>query len=349
MPDYQQQIIESLASGVIAVDATGRIIMANRAAGVHLNISEDHLEPGARLTELPVMGPLVDVLGRVIDTRAPINRLEVDLPLGDGSTKEIGLSASLLDGPDDFNGVILLFTDMTERRALERAAELNRELASLGELTAGVVHELRNPLSVISGMAELLMRKLDDDDPRHHTAGRIFEEASQLGKSISKFLGFARPFDLALEPCRPGEVAQRAIHLCLRRAQKKNVEVDYRGLDTLPAFQADPQLVAHALANLISNAIDAVSKGGKVAITAAARDDHIVFEVSDNGPGIDSKSGQDIFKPFVTGKESGTGLGLSVVHRVVTAHRGSVSVRNLDTGGACFEVALPIRPGGSGK
>jgi two-component system, NtrC family, sensor histidine kinase AtoS len=347
MPDYQQQIIESLASGVIAVDADGCIIMANRAAGAHLNISENGLQPGVRLTDLPVMRPIVDVLGKVIETRAPINRQEVGLPLADGSTKEIGMSASLLDGPDDFNGVILLFTDMTERRALERAAELNRELASLGELTAGVVHELRNPLSVISGMAELLMRKLDGDDPRHHTATRIFEEASQLGKSISKFLGFARPFDLTFEHCHPDEVAQRAIDLCQRRAEKKKVEVDYRAPDNLPAFQADPQLVAHALANLIGNAIDAVSKEGKVAITAAVRDDHIVFEVSDDGPGINTD--QDIFKPFVTGKESGTGLGLSVVHRVVTAHRGSVSVHNLDTGGACFELSLPIRPGGSGS
>src|SRR3990172_9566639 len=150
MHDLDFQVINSLTSGVIVLDKDGVILAANRAATQHLQIDESMLRTGSCLEAEERCNPLLEVFREVLQTKRPIYRRDILFALENGTKQEVGLSASLLKGPETFNGVIFLFTDMTERRNLERAAEINRQLAALGALTAGVVHELRNPVSVIS-------------------------------------------------------------------------------------------------------------------------------------------------------------------------------------------------------
>ncbi|MBN2309829.1 MAG: PAS domain-containing protein [Candidatus Hydrogenedentes bacterium] len=341
MQDYSQQIIDSLTSGVIAADAEGRIITVNHAAIGHLHTSEDDLRPETNLDAVPLLRPMAEVFEEVKRTGEPITRRELLLSLPEGDTKEIGLSASLLERDGGFGGVIFLFIDMTDRRNQERAAELNRQLAELGELTAGVVHELRNPVSVISGMAELLLRKLPPGDERRATAETIFREAEDLERSISQFLGFARPFDLTPGPCSPREIAERAMTLCRRRGQAKSVELSCTCGDEIPLIEADRERIAQALANIVNNGIDAVPHGGTVALAVSEDDDDVVFEIVDNGPGIHLSPKESLFSPFLTKKEGGTGLGLTIVHRIVTAHKGTVRYGNREQGGARFVVRIP--------
>jgi signal transduction histidine kinase len=300
------------------------------------------LHVGTSLHDLPEASPFLEVVREIMISRRPLSRREIRLTTHDGARKEIGLSASLLEGPREFNGVIFLFTDMTERRALERSAELNRQLAQIGELTAGVVHELRNPVSVVSGMAELLLRKLEPADERREIADTIYQEARQLEESISQFLGFARPFDLEISYCSPEAVVRRAVQLCERQAEKKTARLESLLEDNLPQMRADVGRAAQAIANLISNAIDAVGANGWVRVSARRDDAAIVFEVMDDGPGIELSPNEDLFSPFFTKKEGGTGLGLSIVHRIITAHGGAVAYVNRPEGGACFTVRMPI-------
>ncbi len=339
------QIINALSSGVIALDRDGVVVCANRAACAHLGVEPEAIRPGLRLEELALVGPLVDVVREVALTHAPVTRRELVLSLGPGIQKEIGLSASLLEGPEAFNGVVLLFTDMTDRRSLERAAEINRQLASLGELTAGVVHELRNPLSVISGMSELLIRKLSADEGLREIAETIFEEAGGLERAISLFLGFARPFsEVQVAPCNPEEIIERAVRLCRRRAQDKKVTLMSTVAEDLPRIQADVSRTAQALVNVLNNAIDAApAETGEVNVRTCVDRAYVLFEVTDNGPGVQLAQGEDLFAPFFTKKEGGTGLGLSIVHRIISAHGGSISYRNREEGGVRFEIRLPIR------
>ncbi|HOS01714.1 MAG TPA: ATP-binding protein [Candidatus Hydrogenedentes bacterium] len=344
---YYQQIIDGLSSGVIALDRNGMVLCANPSACTHLHTTQESLRPGARFEDLPLAGPLVDIVREIADTHEPVSRRELVLTLESGEKKEIGLSASLLKGPEAFNGVVFLFTDMTERRALERAAELNRQLASLGELTAGVVHELRNPLSVISGMAELLMRKLRDDPEMLRNAEMILEEVGELERSIGLFLGFARPFfDLQPAMCSPGDIAQRAAKLCRKRALDKKAVLRVSVDPDPPMMHADVARAAQALVNILNNAIDAVeADSGRVDLRVYSDRAFVVFEVIDNGPGLHLAPGEDLFAPFFTLKEGGTGLGLSIVHRIVTAHGGEISYANRPEGGLQFSMRLPIKPG----
>ncbi len=339
------QIIDGLPSGVLAVDADGAILSANAAAAEYLQVARTKLRPGKLLDTLPHARPFLNIMEELRTARQPILRREIILTYSDDSKKEIGLSASLLEGPEDFNGAIFLFVDMTERRKLERAAELSQQLATIGELTAGVVHELRNPVSVIRGMAELLLRKLNSDDDKHRTAKLIFDEALHLEKSIAQFLGFARPFELEPAHCPADDIAERALQLCRSQARQKGVTLEYVPTPGVGELRVDPGRVAQALANLMINAIDAVGEGGYVTLSVAEDGRETVFIVEDNGPGIHLEPGEDLFQPFFTRKEDGTGLGLAIVHRIVTSHHGNVSYRNREGGGARFEVRLPSELG----
>lgn len=341
MLDLYEQIVNSLASGVIALDPEGRIIMANPAAAMYLDVDPSALAPGTSLAAVPNAGPLASVLLEVTASGQPISRHEVTLSLSEGIVKQIGLSASVHSEKEALNGIIVLFTDMTERVRLERSAELNRQLAALGELTAGVVHELRNPVSIISGMAELLIRKLDPEDERMNAAQTILRETADLERLISQFLGFARPFELQRGKCTADAIVDRTVQLCLRRAELKGVALE----GTSPAdvrVHADLYRIAQALSNIANNAIEAVPRGGRVSIRALPEETELVFEIEDDGPGISLQPGEDVFRPFFTKKEGGTGLGLTIAHRIIAAHEGTVSFENGAGGGTCFHVRIPL-------
>ena len=348
VPGYKEQILESLTSGVLAVDKDGIVITANAAASAHLHLSGGELEPDKAIGALSDLAPLVELFDEIKQTGDPVARQEIILNPSDGTKKEIGLSASLLQGPADFNGVIFLFTDMTERRQLERAAEINRQLAQVGELTAGVVHDLRNPITVITGMSELLMRVFGDDDPNHRSAELILQEAIHIERLISQFLGYARPLEIVAEPTPPEMLAKRVMQLCAPRAEQKEVSLSWSAQPELPTIDVDTACAAQAIGNIVSNAVDAVQQRGVVSLAIRQEGPDVVFMVSDNGPGVHIGPDDDIFRPFFTKKEGGTGLGLANVHRIITAHSGSVNFSNREEGGACFEVRLPVKKGALG-
>ncbi|MFO7973305.1 MAG: ATP-binding protein [Candidatus Hydrogenedentota bacterium] len=343
--NFQAHVLDALASGVLALDTHGRIVVANEAACTHLGLDAGVLVPGTPMANIRNLNTMVPYFEQVLSTEQAIERQEVILDVGEDEKKEIGLSAGPFMIEGAIQGVVFLFTDMTVRRKFERAAEINRQLAALGELTAGVVHELRNPVSVISAMAEILMRKLGEDDERYSAAETIQRESASVEKAISQFLGFARPYDVHPVHCTAAEIVDRAIQLCSRRADKHGVNLNINVPDDLPDMRSDVGRAAQALANIINNGIDVSGHGGEVSLSVRREGSEMVFEISDTGPGIRLKAGEDVFKPFFTLKEGGTGLGLAIVHRIITAHDGSVSHHNRPEGGVCFEVRFPLEPG----
>jgi len=336
------QIVESLTSAVLAVDSAGTVLTANPAVAQHLEL-EAAPAPGDTLAGIPAAAPLLTLFEQMRKTPGgeSVSRQEIGVKTGEGR-KTLGVTASLLHGPEAFNGVIFLFTDLTRIRHLERIAELNRQLAQIGALTAGVVHELRNPLSVITGMTELLARKLGPDNPLYNHADTVLQESAQLDRLISQFLSFARPFELEWERVEGRAILDRALQLTERVAAEKQVAVEVDAPKKLPVLRTDGKKTAQALANILRNAVEVVQTQGQVRLRAAQEDGVLVFTVEDNGPGIHIEEGENLFTPFVTKKEGGTGLGLSIVHRIITAQGGDVAYGNLPEGGAWFHVRLPI-------
>ncbi len=336
-----EQIVSSLSSGVLAVDAQGLVITANQAASVHLNVAREYLAPGQRLDAIPDASlPLMRLMDELRDHLETVSRREVTVTTPEGTTV-LGITASPLQGEQEFNGVIFLFLDITELRRLEKTAELNRQLAQIGELTAGVVHELRNPLSVISGMAELLMRKSVENDPVHSKSRTILMEAGQMEQLVSQFLSFAKPFTLKPEACIPQLIVDRSLALASPVAEQCGVALECFTQDGLPEILADASKLAQALSNILRNAVEVSPAGKRVLFRTELAGDFIQFRVEDEGPGIHIEKGDDLFSAFFTKKAGGTGLGLSIVHRIVTAHGGTITYGNIPGSGAWFEVLLP--------
>ena len=239
----------------------------------------------------------------------------------------------------------------TNRRLAEAQEEARRSerLAALGQLSAGLAHELRNPLAVIKGSAETLTRKLATADPLTvEVAGYISSEVNRLNGIVSRFLDFARPLKLErhLEQIPP--LLERALKAARERWPDAQVEIERQYDASLPSVNVDAELCEQVFVNLVLNAYEAMPSGGKLRVAAAAANSDgrrgVAVEVEDTGLGVPAEVGGQIFNPFFTTKKEGVGLGLSIVSKIVDDHRGwirLVAPQGRAGKGACFRVFLP--------
>ena len=249
----------------------------------------------------------------------------------------------------------------TNRRLEQAQAEARRSerLAALGALSAGLAHEIRNPLGVIKGSAEMLTQKLADSNPlATELAGYISSETNRLSALVTRFLDFARPLHAELSPRELLPVLDRALNDVAHFWKGAPIQVEKQYEANLPLVSLDEALAEQAFVNIIQNAYDVMSASGGVLRVSAARAqremrvrgivDGVEVRIADSGPGIAPELREQIFNPFVTTKKSGVGLGLSIVSKIIDGHQGSIRVENhsasADGGpaqGACFVMFFP--------
>jgi two-component system, NtrC family, sensor histidine kinase HydH len=237
----------------------------------------------------------------------------------------------------------------TNRRLEQAQAEARRSerLAALGQLSAGLAHEIRNPLGVIKGSAEMLGQKLKESNPiATELAGYISTETNRLSALVTRFLDFARPLIADLAPQDITTILDRALTdvASLWKGPAVQVQKDY-GRD-LPVVGVDEGLCEQAFINIVQNAYDAMSANGgvlrvNVATATANERDGVEVQIADSGPGIPVELREQIFNPFVTTKKTGVGLGLSIVSKIMDGHHGSIRVAEASGGGACFVMFFP--------
>jgi len=241
-------------------------------------------------------------------------------------------------------------TNRKLKQAQEEARRSER-LAALGQMSAGLAHEIRNPLGVIKGSAEMLHQKLGQSNPlASELAGYISSETNRLSALVTRFLDFARPLHAELAPREVTAVLDRALHAVelTHKDEGASVRVERRYEANLPLLPLDESLCEQAFVNLIQNAYDAMgSSGGILRVTAAraqgANRDGVEVRIEDTGPGIPAELREQIFNPFVTTKKTGVGLGLSIVSRIIDGHHGTIRVEGGggDQPGARFVVFFP--------
>ena len=213
-----------------------------------------------------------------------------------------------------------------------------RHLAALGELSAVLAHEIRNPLASLKGHAQLLEEQLIDDPRRHAKAHRVVDEAIRLECLTDTLLDYARADRIAPAPASPTEVARRAAEL----TEPGRVIVDATAAPERWNF--DAMRIEQALVNLVRNALQASAAPAEVLLTVADDGEGLRFTIADRGPGVPSEMRPRLFDPFVTGRNEGTGLGLAVVRRVAELHSGKVSIDRRAGGGSVFVLWLPVQP-----
>jgi two-component system, NtrC family, sensor histidine kinase PilS len=332
-------VLRSVDSGMLAADVDGRVVLANPAAKRILG-STDPLE-GRHLSELL---PLEDV-----EWPAVLERLRLGSPIRiDGSVAggriPLGCTVTALTYTDGtLVGLVVHFRDLTEAREAARRERLRERMEAVGEMAAGIAHEIRNPLASISGSAQVLGKVPGLGVQERRLSRIIVEESRRLSGIIESFLGFARPPDPQRGPC---DIARTLDETLTLFANSPEVTEAHRVITEIKAYPrpvvADERQLRQAFYNLARNAIQAMPAGGTMRVVAGPEAEDYVIRWSDDGVGMEPQQIQEIFQPFKAFRKGGTGLGLAVVYSIVSDHQGDIRVESQVGKGTTFTLRIPL-------
>ena len=338
LKSYTDNILASLTTGIVTVDLEGRVVTLNPAA------------------ELMTGFFAGEVRGRAC-ARTP--RCSTDLglpPRRNGRAMPVELSAAPLRGGESKElGVIGVFRDLTRVRQLEDRLRRSDRLAAIGELAAGLAHEIKNPLTSLLTFSRHLARRFEDPDFRQKFLSVVPRELERINTIVERLLELARPARLTFKPLRLPALLERVLELYGDRLEAQSIRVVRDWRRDVPVVWVDQEALYRALVNLVANALDAMPRGGRLTLRVAWSDAEtlasaragtrrVAVEVEDSGTGIEPADLDRIFNPFFSTKEGGTGLGLALTQKIVEDHGGSIDVRSGLGAGALFRIVLPLMP-----
>lgn len=341
--ELMQALVDSMADGVIFIDAQDRIALVNKAAKVLRNLSGG---PGRAVKDChptATHASLERVMGwlRAGDDAGPAHSI---IKEKEGRYETTYAPVRGADG--GYLGTVMVIRDIAERRHLETRLLDAERLAGLGQMSAQLAHELRNPLNAIAGAAQYLAKRLPGDPEVAEYAGLIGEEVDRVNRFVGELLGVSRPAEPSYTPSKVARVLRDAAQ---KAAIARGLPADAVRLDLapeLPTLDLDGPMLTDALVNLLANAFDA---GGSEPVELASRlesaggEGTVVVEVRDRGCGIPEDKLEEVQRPFVTTKATGTGLGLLVVQRAAGVHRAAFSLARREGGGTVATLRFPVR------
>jgi two-component system sensor histidine kinase PilS (NtrC family) len=329
-------IVRSIASGLISSNDDGLIFGVNRAAREILRDRE-----GTLLGQ-----PLSKVLPSYATEppREATKRADATGRRADGTEFPMGYSLSaLLDADGNPSGLLLAFQDLTEIRTLRERAEAAQRLAALGQLATGLAHEIRNPLSSISGSVEMVRdgNALGAEDSR--LLGIVISEVERLNSLVTTMLQVGRPSQIETEALDLRTIASEVVAVARGEATASNgLQIDQVGADEPIIVAVDPDRMRQVVWNLVKNAVQASPHRGKVEVRTGRNEAGRAFlEVADEGSGISEEQRERLFDMFYSGRSHGVGLGLALVKQIVDQHEGRIEIIDRDGAGTCFRVTLP--------
>ena len=339
-------IIENAADGVIAIDRQGDVTTMNPAAEVITGYQRHELvgQPYSMLFDnTQFYSPVLDTLEHGTEHVA----LEISFP-GRDRTIELSVTTSRIHNTHgEMIGALVIFSDLTARKETQRRMAQAERLATLGELMAGVAHEVRNPLTAIRGYVQILRQQTSDPIHQEYLSV-VLKEIDSINKVIQQLLEFSRPRHSQWQQVSLNALVEETLVLVQTAGVQARVDFISELDNELSPINADRELLKQVLLNILINAVQAISARGKIRIqTWQYSDSQQAISIEDNGCGIDLSLQKKIFDPFFTTKASGTGLGLALSQRIINAHQGDIRVASLPGYGATFTLILPINPQGN--
>lgn len=346
---YNDYILGSISSGVVICDSSGHITRFNRSAEEILKYFERDCRGKHYRSIFGNDHKLTSMLDDALQREITHSREEFEVRRPDGERLWLGCSSSMInDEKGDGMGAVLLMIDLTEIRRLQELSTYSEKMASLGEMSAGLAHEIRNSFAAVLGFARLLTKKakLSKEDSKLVLA--VMKEADTAETLLSRFLNFARPLDFCPEPIDLQSIIDSTVKSLVHRDLAK-IKIEVQRPENIPRFLADPVLLKQALSNLLLNACDAMPEGGAITIeTTRLRQkngrEEIAMAVSDTGIGISPERVEKIFEPFHSEKPDGIGLGLALVKKIVVLHEGQINVKSKPGKGTRIIINLPLKP-----
>lgn len=342
MRTYTRNVLESMANGLITVDRSLRVATFNPTALEILRKPREEVD-GHPISELL---PLEEEIKRVLADSELILEKEVKIS-GEGKGKTfVALSVSPLKEPESHisRGAVVIVRDLTMIRELEQKVIVSEKFAALGRLSAGVAHEIRNPLNSIRGFIQYFQKKLALEEEDYRYTDLMLTEVDRLNRVISKLLAYSKPREPRLSIRSADEVLDHCIRVVEREAAEAGLKIvrEPSG-DEVPLVLMDTDQMTQVFLNILINSIEATPRGGKVVVGCGTDEQgRVMIHVADAGEGIPKDNLDKLFDPFFSTKKKGTGLGLAIVKSIIEGHDGEIEVESEPGKGTRFIVTLRV-------
>ena len=339
---YNDIVLASMTNGLITLDLGSRIVSANGSAESILGLEGRHWQ-GMSFRDLwPEENSFVRLLQKCLQSQTPCRNQEISLSTGEGKQRTLMVSTSFLeDGRGEKMGVLIVINDITEVKALEARMRQSDRLAALGTLSAGLAHEIRNPLSAIKTFVQLLPRKISNPAFFDKFQTTVPRELNRINNLIESLLELARPPKLEFKMTSLSGCLSQVEDLYREKLEAANITVEISQEGSLPELYADREHLVRALSNIVLNGLEAMPEGGKLTVTAEELAGGVVLHFTDTGVGMDEATKDKIFNPFFTTKDTGTGLGLAMTHKIIQEHGGDIEVESVVGKGTTFTLRFP--------
>jgi PAS domain S-box-containing protein len=348
----QKQQLESELEGqfsavtdaLITLDEDLRITRTNVAAchmlGYQMNELEGLLIQDVLVGARDINATFLDALGHQRQAEQP----RITIHRRDGTPFPVHLRVFPLSDQSQAR-LLAVLQDQSEQQAIENQTEILAQRALLGEVTAILAHEVRNPINNISTGVQLVASRLGKDHSQYESLQKLRHECDRLNQLLSDVLFFARPLELKMEPLDLAGLIERLVLRWLPRFRQSNIQSYTNFTPGLPPAWADPRTLEQVILNLITNALQAMPEGGTISFsvdqTTTPQGKALELKIADSGTGIPPHMMDRIFDPFFTTKKEGTGLGLAISRRILSAHKGTISVESYPAAGTVFTIRVP--------
>ncbi len=342
LKDFNETILDNINSGVLKVDREGRIVFTNKRAREMIGGADSEGSSFDSLFSNPFgSGGLFHHLA--CGERKNFT-LEGNLSRKGGERAPVRISTTLVE-TDEYEGrsLVVVFDDLTEQKAMEEELRRADRLRSLGELSAGVAHEIRNPLTGIATTAQVLKELLEGEEGKLRYISVILEEIRRLDRIIRNLLDFARPSTPRPDEVSIEKLAEEVLELLSKEASLSGVELKLVSELDDDTCMVDRDQIKQVMLNITKNGIEACDRGGKVTLylRPSADRSRIRIDFEDNGCGISEEAGDRLYNPFFTTRSEGNGLGLSISRKILEAHGGKIAHDSDRDAGTCFHVEIP--------
>jgi PAS domain S-box-containing protein len=340
--ENMNSVMSGLEDGLLLFTRDARAVMISPAAEKFLGAQSGQLL-GRRVTEIfPAGHPLRDALHLEGDELSEVAS-ETELQTADGP-KRVGVSVQAIQEDGERMGALVTLRDLDSLESINTQLQVSERLAALGRITAGVAHEVKNPLNSMRLWLENLKESipLEPDSNAAQAVQVLDKEIDRLDAVVKRFLDFTRPMEIRLEATHLPDLLKEVLEIAQPQFQKANVQVAQLLPIDVPQVYVDRALLQQAVLNLVLNAVDAMPEGGQLRVVLSRRGDMAEIAVGDNGKGISPENRQKIFQLFFTTRPGGSGIGLASTFRIVQLHNGSINFTSEVGRGTTFRIELPL-------
>jgi two-component system sensor histidine kinase HydH len=345
---FTSLLIAQLPIGIIATDAAGRISTWNQSAAQLTGMTYPMVTGKTPREVLPesLAAFFEETTGGPEEPQGLVRDRSVRIVFDDRRCELLCHPLLITDSQQQYMGKVLLLSDVTEIRSLEHKMRENERLAAVGRMAGGVAHEVRNPLSSIKGLALLLKNKFSAGSKEQDTADLLIQETERMNRTITEMLSFTRPTTLRLGRVDLAALLRRSLELIEAEAVENHIVTKLEAQSNLLPIAGDADRLQQVMMNVLLNALQAMEQGGTLTVTLANKEESrsVELRISDTGEGIAAELLPQVFYPYFTTKQGGTGIGLAISQKIVADHSGSIELESEPGKGTTVIILLPAYP-----